>query len=699
MLRTPLLVLPQIRHALLVALASTAIAAPAPAATAAAPRAQVDARGFIDVWALRRDVAQAEDHPLSADKDSCYSERDTEQRLSPKDQAQRNIEARACEAAIAGKRSAQALLNQAWLPTLLEAVRRGDAVAEVILRQCSTTALLDRSDIESTCDEAPERRAIATRRLREIGFAPAFDHDAEAAESSGNRPSRGQAQARALARFARADFGIDRLWTHFGGNAPRDAAELDELRNAMLIDAALDQVRRAFTFSPGADWQTSAFGQLKLNRKPRTPGHMTWGRGLFYGGGRSAYTGPHDWLAGGQEIFVFHQGNRRAVMGGVTDADFLRRLHDLLAATEASIEQALRREPRWAVFLLRRVGHHEWLPEGIASDSGRLSPPWHGRWVVEREFVDGVRSTRPQAARAAIVPGADAARLRIEPDPAAGGEAVLCDLRYSGGSSFPQGAPGTPDASPVGPFGDPAAFEVMQPRQRYRQVLVQCPQGEWPLSSTVRMLFLAHDTLVEVVGSGMQSKGVTVRHWARSGPAPASGVPAALPQVDELARILQMARSAEAAEQALLGASTTDLIARLATSRNESLYYATDRLPEHVKTLLVRQGIVGDVVAAYRAKPMDAMQRFNLVMLLAQQLKQGIARANEIDLAADALVEALSDPHDWVRTEAVWGLAFARRARDEAAVLRAQSDDPSQTVRGEAIKTLMAIRRATKDSK
>ena len=45
--------------------------------------------------------------------------------------------------------------------------------------------------------------------------------------------------------------GIDRGQTHSGGNAPRDAAGLEVVRNAMLIDAVLSEARRATTSSSG----------------------------------------------------------------------------------------------------------------------------------------------------------------------------------------------------------------------------------------------------------------------------------------------------------------------------------------------------------------------------------------------------------------------------------------------------------------
>ena len=190
-----------------------------------------------------------------------------------------------------------------------------------------------------------------------------------------------------------------------------------------------------------------------------------------------------------------------------------------------------------------------------------------------------------------------------------------------------------------------------------------------------------------------------VRHWARGGaPAQRGVAPPALLQENPLARLAEVERSAEAARQALHGASTPDLIARLATSRNERLYYSDNDFPEHLKVLLRRPGIVGDVVAAYRAKPADFMLRFNLVLVLVQQLKLRVARADEVDLAADELVLALRDAHPWVRTEAVAGLRFAPRARDEAAV-RALADDPAPEARRESIGTLAAIRRAAPQSK
>lgn len=94
--------------------------------SAAASEALLGARGFIDVWALRRDVQAVQALREVAYASQCANERtdpDCEERINP---------ARLRHAA------ARARLNATWMPALLASVARGDLVAEVILLQCRT---------------------------------------------------------------------------------------------------------------------------------------------------------------------------------------------------------------------------------------------------------------------------------------------------------------------------------------------------------------------------------------------------------------------------------------------------------------------------------------------------------------------------------------------------------------------------------
>lgn len=254
------------------------------------PHAAVDTRNRLDVWALRRDVIALEALQPTADEDFCYPEHE-DGNVSPRQlERERKL---GDECAARARREAKrfkegkAAFNRAWLPKFKQAIAGGDVVAETIFLLCDTTELLDRGDAVSTCHAS--RADGAMRRLQDIDFEPAYkpcDHTAPA-------------------------------W------------------------------RRAFVFCTGqyGNWPTDSFRTLSLNR-PRalTPGYLTWGRELHYGGSPSIYTGRTQFWPSWQ----------------------------LQDDTDAAVEKLLKQEPRWGVFLLRRVGRHEWVPYGAVSDTGRL---------------------------------------------------------------------------------------------------------------------------------------------------------------------------------------------------------------------------------------------------------------------------------------------------------------------------------------
>ncbi len=109
----------RVRHAAAICLAWLSV-------SAAASEALLGARGFIDVWALRRDVQAVQALREVAYASQCANERtdpDCEERINP---------ARLRHA------PARARLNATWMPALLASVARGDLVAEVIWLQCRT---------------------------------------------------------------------------------------------------------------------------------------------------------------------------------------------------------------------------------------------------------------------------------------------------------------------------------------------------------------------------------------------------------------------------------------------------------------------------------------------------------------------------------------------------------------------------------
>lgn len=500
-------------------------------------------------------------------------------------------------------------------------------------------------------------------------------------------------------------FGMNRQDSYHGGNAPATAEELQDIRRWLLIDAALSEVRRAFTFSIGPEWHTSELAVPRLNRRPLMPGYLTWGRALHYGGGNSAYSGPHDWMAGGRRTLLRFDNRRQLVLGDANDPDFMRQLHDLLAASEAAIDARLRADPRWAVFLVSRQGRHEWIPAGSRSTSGQLAAEWTGSWTLQKTFYDFT----PEPSAPAHAPhwatiSRDGDRSWIDYATAAG--RYRCELRYSGGSTYrlqdgQHGSSATDTALGYLPAvsrnfhaGGPGpvdALAPLDPRKRYRQVLVLCPEGEAEDNRSVRFLLLAGDTLLEIHRDAAHGPLVQMRHYTRGGPLVE---PAAFTETDPrayLARLDQLARKAEAARDAIETASVAELIASLHSSRNESLYYNSDGWPSNVKALSQRPGTVPALVAALGTET-DGLVRFNLAMLLAHKLSTGKLAPEDAIVAGDGLALALADAHPWVRTEAVWGLRFTR-ARRYIEPARALLADPDAQVRAEASGTVRALSR------
>jgi len=663
----------------------------------------LDAQGRLDVWGLRRDVQAVAFLRQASLHMTCKQDPgDHEAASSPAQQARLERRQKDCEgqAGRAQRRfeAARQQLNRAWGPALLAAVKRGDAVAEVILRQCRTSLELDRSEVESTCDPDWVRQQVAHARLREIGFVPGTDPDA-GRQRQDRRADTGAVQTQALQRFAAGDYSLSGLDTYLGGNGAKSPEQVEDHRREYAIQTLQARAWHAFHIDLDA---APLSRRLAMGQAFERPDEPVWGSD--YNNSNTETTVPQDQTLRGREIYLDQPNKvtRRHIVAGPDDARFLQMVSDTLAASQAAIADWLRRDPRWGVFEVQRVGRFEWVSPGQPSTAGRLDAPWAGRYTLVRAFDDFLELPVQRPATAQVGPVAGDDRIEWDHDPASGGRAN-CMLRYSGGSSYlPTGGRheseithtvlgylpnltqrlSVHDPAPVAPFAP------MDPTRRYRQVLVQCPQGEWPGQQQVRMLYLAGHTLVEVFRPAGRQATVQVRHWQRSGnggsgPAPGPGL-ADMAQANqaELQALRQRSEQALAAQARWDQASTAELLSMLATSRIQQRTYARDDFPQNVKLLEGRAGIVAEVCRGYQAQPADPMVRFNLVALMAMQLKDGTAAANA-PAAADCLRSALTDSHPWVRGEAAWGLSFAGRAQD-ALVLRALLEDTDPTVRRQA---------------
>lgn len=292
---------------------------------------------------------------------------------------------------------------------------------------------------------------------------------------------------------------------------------LEFYRRAFVIEAAIQEVERAFTFYGVSDnGALLELAALRLNRKPVTPGILTWGVGLN-DGNRS---GVRSWRLGAREIYFNSETER---VGGKYDLAFMRQLREILVSAHNNINRHLKQDPRWGVFLLNRVGHHEWVPEGMASDTGNLRPEWLGQWELKKVFLDWIPlRIQPEVTRASIYKNGKATRITFQTakSPTAPlQDASACNLRYSGGLTFwPSENTNTATGWQLGGLVSepiPTIDEVFKPLlriNRYKQVLVQCPEGEWFDNIRIRFLLLAGDSIIEVA---RESSGMYVRHFRR----------------------------------------------------------------------------------------------------------------------------------------------------------------------------------------
>lgn len=676
------------------------------------PQAQrhlADDRGFINVWQLRDDVMKVEAIEASDDTDGCYPEGDPEELPPSRRERMRLIEeekvcVKSIQEAFARYQALRKSFNAKWQRVLQEAIRLGDPVAEVIWRQCNTTPVIERGALASTCDNDPARRKEAAMRLRQIGFEAALDEEAE-----GTSPTRdlGQNKRRTLSQahtLHQMEAGVYGGWTHdiyHGGNSPYSSEELFDIRRAAVIDAASTMVRRSFTYlrrQGGSDHESHA--RIRLNRKPIGTPTLAWSANVFHSG--SPYTGPYDPAWNGFEVYLNYDKGREIIVGGRHDAQYLRMLHDTLSRSEQRIDEWLKRDPRWSVFLLHRRGHHEWVPEGMESPFGQLNSKWGGEWVIEKQFVN----FKPVAVRAT-------AQLKIRVGDAqtiaqfeeAGSPTYACELRYSGATSerpendnhartatntalgyLPALAPISPGAAgPVKPFAP------MNPRKVYRQVLVLCPQGEWPDNRNKRFLFLAKNTLIEV-RKAEGSRDLAILHWRRMAPLDKNVQFSPLvPPFDLEPTLARLAQEATAAEQAdvqmaqlrakVSSLNADELIASLTQLRLEKPFYDSSRdFPDNLAKLINTPDISTKICAAYQATLPDALQRFNFMVVLNARSRKRLLTADELSIVPDCLRLALNDRDAWVRLEAVDAFARFAEEKDRAKLMELQNDS-SEDVR------------------
>lgn len=420
---------------------------------------------------------------------------------------------------------------------------------------------------------------------------------------------------------------------------------------------------------------------------------MAWSANVFHSG--SPYTGPYDPAWDGIKVYLNYENKREIIVGGNRDAQYLRMLYETLTRSEQRIDDWLKRDPRWSVFLLHRRGHHEWIPEGMESSFGRLDKAWQGVWALDKKFVNFNLVANTTRAQLKIRVSDAQAIAQFEESERPG---YACELRYSGATSQRPGdgshaktATNTalgylPALAPISPHdaGPTEPFLPMNPRKAYRQVLVQCPQGEWPDNRNKRFLFLANDSLIEVLRVE-GSRDMTIHHWQREARLDANAQFSPLaPPFDlkpTLARLAQAAATAEQADaqmeqlRAKVGSSNADeLIASLTQLRLERAFYTARDFPENLARLIDTPDISTKICAAYRANPPDALQRFNFMIVLNKRARNQLLTPDELAVVPDCLRLALNDRDAWVRLEAVDAFARFAEERDRAILTKLQND-------------------------
>ncbi|MBK7014071.1 MAG: hypothetical protein IPH39_00520 [Sulfuritalea sp.] len=532
------------------------------------PTPSVDDRGFIDVWQLRQDLSVIE--PLWATDTSHLCRLEAEPKggneaviEDQREQVTKRVELAqvregACRDNVRKKiedyKQLRDAFNAAWMPVLLDAVRKGDSVAEVILLNCDTSPVIDRSQMPSTCTD----RNAAVRRLKAIGFAPAvppaFCSDYGCGPPYGSSTLTMQNQV--LDAFRNGSY----IAVPHAAllDAPEDGTndlKYKVARNRALIWAATQDVDRAFVFGPSeyVNEKVPYHARLSVNRSPVSPTFLSWGPELILAGElnqqyhwRSRPYSPDlckaGYIPGTQfcrsvffgrgpqidpKVKMPHLDPERWIVA----PDFETELKRLLQTSQESIATALKSEPRWGVFLLNRIGHHEWLPERMTSTKGQIDNSWIGKWKLVRHYVEFVPLSQVIGAVARIETDGSMTRISIQSSDEQATPlryVVNCTLRYSGGVTPLGHAPfgkqnyigkngnrTIEDPARNSPCGGVNGLDPLDPNTRYRQVLMQCDGAEALRDDSVRFLLRNGDTLIEVASEGPVDKQVHIRHFNR----------------------------------------------------------------------------------------------------------------------------------------------------------------------------------------
>lgn len=338
--------------------------------------AAVDARGFIDVWALRKAVLRVASMPTGdyecngyggGGEDEAPHFKSRGARLAyerqPRLQEQREQrEMTSCERArekVANTfKDARNALNRQWMPVLVRATALGDPVAEVVLRLCKTAPMLDRVGISADCSKNPAEQSIARHRLEAIGFRPALHNltDKEAAyresqqhcsteQSEARRECRLRADAeryeRILSVMKTGHVGVAETWNTC--QTKSDDPHLDKLveecqRLQNLMVAVSGIVSKFYTAGPLGNSSGLEATWLSLAR-PILSGEP----------GKSPYAEIYESRG------IVERHDRSKFSAPDFQATFYADVDKAIQTIEANIDEDLHKDPRWGVFLIERI--------------------------------------------------------------------------------------------------------------------------------------------------------------------------------------------------------------------------------------------------------------------------------------------------------------------------------------------------------
>jgi hypothetical protein len=235
-------------------------------------------------------------------------------------------------------------------------------------------------------------------------------------------------------------------------------------------------------------------------------------------------------MFGSRKVAMAYHDYAETTVAGPDHQAFLQQKEKLLAEIESNISAYLDKDQRWAVFLIKRLGHHEWVPAGKSTSTGDISDVWLGNWALSDVFSRVGNNwfrdkTLASGTKGVIRRNGDSTFVTFKStkspySPIADTE--QCQLRYSGGLTY------LPSTDPEAALSRETALgylstypieelaELMQPLNpynRYKQVLLNCEQGESLNSQRTRYLLLANDIMLEVASDSWAPE--YVRHFKR----------------------------------------------------------------------------------------------------------------------------------------------------------------------------------------